>query len=202
MDLLTVVIHELGHVMGLEHDAEDGRVTVMDATLDTGVRVLPAADAVVTSEKVTGAKPIVFRSAPEALHLAINAPVSEPPGTSARTLFGNSGLNGNLGAVPMIDWRRSGGGDDSEMLPGELPLQPEGRMLTFDELRGTFVDDESRGAEHRGVDGLGGNGTLDDWSDDWVRRGESEGGGLIDWNALPGQLGSLSGRSAASGDRL
>jgi Ca2+-binding RTX toxin-like protein len=38
MDLLTVLIHELGHVLGLDHDAA---LAVMAETLDAGVRLVP-----------------------------------------------------------------------------------------------------------------------------------------------------------------
>src|SRR5262249_3125005 len=38
MDLLTVVTHELGHVLGFEH----GATGVMEANLSAGVRLLPA----------------------------------------------------------------------------------------------------------------------------------------------------------------
>jgi uncharacterized repeat protein (TIGR01451 family) len=41
MDLLTVVEHELGHVLGFEHSAAPG---VMEATLAPGVRFAPGAD--------------------------------------------------------------------------------------------------------------------------------------------------------------
>ena len=37
MDLLTVVMHELGHVLGFEHTEQEG---LMDASLDAGVRQL------------------------------------------------------------------------------------------------------------------------------------------------------------------
>lgn len=37
MDLLTVVIHEFGHVLGFDHQAQG----VMEATLQTGKRLLP-----------------------------------------------------------------------------------------------------------------------------------------------------------------
>ncbi len=39
MDLLTVVMHELGHVLGYEHMDGNG---LMDATLDAGERIVPA----------------------------------------------------------------------------------------------------------------------------------------------------------------
>ena len=39
MDLLTVLAHELGHLIGFEHDAEPGHL--MFETLAPGMRLLP-----------------------------------------------------------------------------------------------------------------------------------------------------------------
>ena len=42
MDLLTVVMHEFGHVLGYDHDdPNDGIATLMDHTLDVGERHSP-----------------------------------------------------------------------------------------------------------------------------------------------------------------
>ena len=41
MDLLTVVMHELGHVLGFEHNASTVAPDVMTHTLGLGVRRLP-----------------------------------------------------------------------------------------------------------------------------------------------------------------
>ena len=39
MDLLTVLAHELGHLLGFKHDAEPGHL--MSETLAPGIRLLP-----------------------------------------------------------------------------------------------------------------------------------------------------------------
>jgi hypothetical protein len=42
MDLLTVISHEIGHVLGYTHtEAANGQAELMDATLAAGVRELP-----------------------------------------------------------------------------------------------------------------------------------------------------------------
>jgi hypothetical protein len=56
MDLLTVVLHELGHVLGFEDiDPEENPDDLMSATLDTGVRRLDTRTVITTTspENVT-----------------------------------------------------------------------------------------------------------------------------------------------------
>jgi hypothetical protein len=43
MDLLTAVMHEMGHLLGIDH-APDGSHDVMEDTLGAGVRRVPAQD--------------------------------------------------------------------------------------------------------------------------------------------------------------
>jgi hypothetical protein len=42
MDLLSVVTHELGHVLGYDHLIDSSEVSIMDTTLDAGERLLPS----------------------------------------------------------------------------------------------------------------------------------------------------------------
>ncbi|MBW6496097.1 MAG: cadherin-like domain-containing protein, partial [Burkholderiaceae bacterium] len=52
MDLLTVIMHEIGHVLGMEHTAADSE-PLMSETLDAGVRILPVSIDVVVVEDGT-----------------------------------------------------------------------------------------------------------------------------------------------------
>jgi hypothetical protein len=73
MDLLTVLLHEVGHVAGLEHDA-DG---LMAATLAPGVRVLPDADELAALQAMRGDSPLLAaHTAPE----SPTAPRDDAPG--------------------------------------------------------------------------------------------------------------------------
>jgi hypothetical protein len=78
MDLLTVVMHELGHVLGFEHNASTTAPDVMTAMIGLGVRRLPisASGQVATAISAPPTEPI---SSPPATPISAPAP---PPVTS------------------------------------------------------------------------------------------------------------------------
>jgi hypothetical protein len=53
MDLLTVLMHEIGHAIGFDHD-DSSAVTVMQETLSAGMRLVPAAGPVTLAPDASG----------------------------------------------------------------------------------------------------------------------------------------------------
>ncbi|MCO6457341.1 MAG: hypothetical protein J5I93_18740 [Pirellulaceae bacterium] len=74
-DLLTVLVHELGHLLGLPDIDQPGHQGVMAHELPTGVRRLPVADAAapVTQQPGTDSDAMVYQSAADRLYAELDA---------------------------------------------------------------------------------------------------------------------------------
>ena len=171
IDLLTVVSHEIGHLLGFDHSEGSGGHELMDETLKAGVRLLPEAE---TDHEHDVVQPVTLARHTERAHLAVNG-------------MERWGIADILGGVPpMIRWDHGGVGDKLAALAeaGHGPLTGD-RPMVFDEVLDRFddVDDDgstahaqSPEADQQHVD--------DDWyvfTDDDDSAATSS--ARIDWNA-------------------
>jgi hypothetical protein len=76
IDLLTVVMHELGHVLGLSDEDTITHTHLMSATLDTGVRRLP--ETLPTVSSAMAPRPAMTPRPPEVRHLEWETKVPRP----------------------------------------------------------------------------------------------------------------------------
>jgi hypothetical protein len=83
MDLLTVVMHELGHVLGLEDlEQEQSDHELMAEALDAGIRRLPSADTALVNARDHGRSPALAGET-EVGHIAPTPTASESRMTGA-----------------------------------------------------------------------------------------------------------------------
>jgi len=101
MDLLTVVTHELGHVLGFEHD-EAGIYAVMHDDLDSGVRYLLDGPALQERPGLPSDEQILMRLAIQTGRSASSLPAFDLDSSAPRSGVGvaidwNDRLRGSLG---------------------------------------------------------------------------------------------------------
>jgi hypothetical protein len=93
IDLLTVVMHEIGHLLGFDHDSPVGGA-LMEDTLETSVRKLPEAGAV-TAEGTQSA------GGGDTEHVSFDSSESEPASGTQAEESGSAGVAGE-------DWSATG----------------------------------------------------------------------------------------------
>jgi VCBS repeat-containing protein len=104
MDLLTVIEHELGHVLGLEHSQSAG--DVMDDSLDVGIRRMASADDVTQAEQsnIVSAAQTAEAALPDSA--AAPAGTTIVPGTAGNDTFnisqGGAIIAGGAGADTFV----------------------------------------------------------------------------------------------------
>jgi hypothetical protein len=107
MDLLTVVSHEIGHLLGFDHTDEPGGDALMDETLRAGVRLLPLDDEPVATADT--ALPAPAQAAPAMVKAGGRDSVAEPKqqavklGKSMRALSGTSVSDSGLAVAALVN---------------------------------------------------------------------------------------------------
>jgi hypothetical protein len=137
IDLLTVVQHELGHLLGFEH----GSIDLMGETLVAGVRISPAG---ATSAAAVPAEPgIVTRPTIDAPGLGTlpSGPGATVPTTDAKAATPKADLSALMALWPTT-------------LPTTIVLAPDGggKPTTSHDLEARSVDDESTGTAKLKID--------------------------------------------------
>ena len=148
-DLVTVVAHELGHLLGFDHD-DAGQRAVMNEALDPGVRyVLDAGNAAGVTQPVA--------PQPQASTQA-SQPTSNAKSFEFDALFGAT-AGSNVG----VEWPLPGASDwGVQLSPYAPPSAPKFSSTNLAEFSFAFGDDaddgQSEGFDSMGRDLLGGNG--------------------------------------------
>jgi hypothetical protein len=99
MDLLTVLMHEMGHALGLDHDHADPH-DVMSDTLVTGERRLPAASDVAQAADPADAADAA-NPAEAALPVAAQAPAGSPMVAGADSFVFDHAVRDAPASTPM-----------------------------------------------------------------------------------------------------
>jgi hypothetical protein len=110
MDLLTIVTHELGHLIGFDHD-DAGRIAVMTEAVDPGVRYLLASGGISAGTDIGQARP----------QPAVEGSAGFQGGVPR---FDPDAGSGGAGSGARIDWQAPAGEGWSVQLSPYEPVKP------------------------------------------------------------------------------